>query len=79
MTSTQVWQAAGYGQQEGMIGIVVWKAAMCGRHTGYGKQEGMIGNVVWKATRYGRTTSSVLWNAQWYGKPKYMAGSDGKQ
>ena len=56
-----------------MIGIVVWKAAMCGRHTGYGKQEGMIGNVVWKATRYGKDHKqrvmecTMVWQAQIYG------------
>ena len=73
MTSTQVWQAAGYGQQEGMIGIVVWKAAMCGRHTGYGKQEGMIrqcgmeGNKVWQDHKQRVMECTMVWQAQIYG------------
>lgn len=48
MTSTQVWQAAGYGKQEGMIGNVVWKATRYGRTTS---------SVLWNAQWYGKPKS----------------------
>ena len=57
MVGTQgIGKQQGDGKQEGMIGIVAWKAAMYGRHTGLWQTMRVLPAAMWYGRQLGVAT-----------------------